>query len=103
MRALALLVVLWLVSPAQAQDITTQPGAASATPGWTLKQPPPPSPPPPQHDHTGDIARASYGTANIYVTSRSFGGTIIHIDGPIDYGDEKRFADIASRYAAGTV
>jgi hypothetical protein len=59
MRALALLVVLWLVSPAQA--------------------------------------------ANIYVTSRFWGRTIIHIDGWIVPGDEKKFAQIASRYPAGSL
>jgi hypothetical protein len=42
-------------------------------------------------------------TANIYVTARLFGGTIIHIDGRINEGDEKNFAHIASRYSAGTI
>jgi membrane-bound ClpP family serine protease len=108
MRVLAVLMVLWLVSPAQAQDITTQPGSASNTPGWTLQQnasrdTSPPAPAPPQHDHTADVMRARYGTANIYVTSRVWGGVIIHINGFINWGDEQKFAHIASRYPAGTL
>jgi hypothetical protein len=58
MRALLVLVALWLASPAHA--------------------------------------------ANIYVTPRFWGGAIIHIDGVIGYGDEKRFVNIASQYPTGT-
>jgi hypothetical protein len=32
------------------------------------------------------------GAAEFYVSARRFGGTIIHIDGPIYLGDEKKFA-----------
>ena len=59
MRALAVLVLWWLVSPAQAADI--------------------------------------------YATSRFWGGTIIHLEGWINQGDDQKFARLASRYPTGTI
>ena len=41
--------------------------------------------------------------ADIYTRPRIWGGTIIHFDGMIVWGDEKKFAQIASRYPAGTI
>jgi hypothetical protein len=119
MRALAVLVVLWLVSPAQAVDNPSDLGPMyDATPF----NPPSPqissdsiwqgivhgalttvAPPPPRHDPMANNVRARYGTAKIYVTSRFWGGTIIHIDGFINEGDEETFGRVASQYPAGTV
>jgi hypothetical protein len=41
--------------------------------------------------------------ANIYVTTRFWGGANIHITGFVNVGDEKRFARIASQYPVGTI
>jgi hypothetical protein len=59
MRALAVIVFLWMVSPAHA--------------------------------------------AEMYVSARWFGGTIIHIDGTINFGDEKKFAAFTHYDPATTI
>jgi hypothetical protein len=47
---------------------------------------------------TGGAANA----ANFYATPRWLGGTIIHIDGDINFGDEQRFERIVSQYPSNT-
>jgi len=48
------------------------------------------------------LTSSAASAASFYVTARSVGGVIVHIDGVINIGDDQKFARIASRYPSAT-